>query len=204
MEKEIDYGKALRRGWWLLLIMLAAGIGGAMLLTSRQEPVYETSATLVVAPSRTTTEPDEIVRGLETLERRTVIATFARIPTTREAKESVAVRLGVDSDALRGVRIHGSVLPNTNIIRISAQGPEAEMVAAAANAAAELTAEEATTLYRVYELYPMEEAREPRRPDFPDPRRNLLVGAVIGLVIGLAAALALDRLRTPGRAAGAS
>lgn len=192
--REIDYGGAVRRGWWLILVVIAVALAATVWFTSRQEPVYETAALLVVAPSPET-EPDDIVRGLETLERRTVVATFARIPTTREARAAIAQHLGVEEKDLRGIRIHGSVIPNTNIVRISAEGPDAERVAATANAAAQLTAREATALYRIYTLHSLESASVPRRPDYPDPQRNLLVGAILGVVLGLGAALALDRLK---------
>lgn len=195
MSREIEYAVALRRGWWLIVLLVIIALAATMWFTSRQRPVYEASAMLVVAPSAETTESGDIVRGLDTLERRTVVATFARIPTTREARSEIAETLGVGEKALRGVRIHGSVVPNTNIIRISAEGPTSEMVAAAANGAAELTARKAKSLYRIYSLHPLEAATEPRRADYPDPQRNLLVGGLLGLVLGIAATLALDRLR---------
>lgn len=201
MKREIDYRGAIRRGWWLILLLIVVTLGATVWFTSRQQPVYETSAMLVVAPSPETTEPAEIVRSLDTLERRTVVATFARIPTTREAREALAERLGLE---LRGVRINGSVVPNTNIIRISAVGPKADVVAAAANGAAELTMREASALYRIYSLHSLETASVPRSPSYPDPQRNLVVGAILGLVLGLAAALGLDRLKGSGRTPGES
>lgn len=202
MKSGIDYAGALRRGWWLVVLLVIIALATTTWFTSRQRPVYEASAMLVVAPSAETTDTGDIVRGLETLERRTVVATFARIPTTRESRAEIAEGIGVEEKALRGVRIHGSVVPNTNIIRISAEGPGSEIVAAAANGAAELTARKASSLYRIYSLHPLEAATEPRRADYPDPQRNLLVGGLLGLVLGIAAALALDRLRQTRSIAG--
>lgn len=202
MQREIDYVGALKRGWWLILLMIGAAVAAGAWFTAGVQPVYETSAMLVVAPSEQTTEPDEIVRSLETLERRTVVATFSRIATTREARSLLEERLGLEKDALRRVRIRGSVVPNTNIIRISAEGPDAELVERAANGAAALAAEEASALYRVYTLHMLEAALTPYRPDYPDPQRNLVVAAILGLVFGLAAALALDRFRRSSRDSG--
>ncbi|MDX1584375.1 MAG: Wzz/FepE/Etk N-terminal domain-containing protein [Thermoanaerobaculia bacterium] len=202
MKTEIDYIGAIRRGWWLILLLLALAVVTAFWLTSRERPVYETSATLVVAPSGDIEEPDEIVRALETLERRTVVATFARIPTTRESRDAVAGMLDLEDSDLRGFRIRGSVVPNTNLIRVSATGPNPDRVAAVANAAASLTAVEAEKLYRIYSLRTVASATPPRRPDYPDPQRNLIVAGFIGLALGLVAALALERVRTDRRIEG--
>lgn len=202
MNAPIDYRNALARGWWMILLCLAAGAGIAGLLTSRQTPVYRSSGMLVVTPSSETSEAGEIIRSLETLERRTVVATFARVAETREVREAVAALLKLDSRRLSGYRVNGSVLPNTNIIRIVAEGRDAELTAEVANAAGEVTAQISRDLYRVYSMRWMARAQTPRSPSFPDPKRNYLVGVVVGLAFGLAGALALERMRgrQPGRA----
>lgn len=195
MSSSIDYRSAFAKGWWLPLLCLAAGVAVAAFLTSRQTPMYRASGMLVVTPSSETSEAEEIIRSLETLERRTVVATFARVAETREVREAVAERLKIDSRRLRGYRINGSVLPNTNIIRIAAEGRDAELTATVANAAGEVTAQISRDLYRVYSMRWMARADAPREPSYPDPQRNYLVGAVVGLAFGLAGALALERTR---------
>ncbi|HUF17803.1 MAG TPA: Wzz/FepE/Etk N-terminal domain-containing protein [Thermoanaerobaculia bacterium] len=197
MNSSFDYRNALTRGWWMILLCLGGGLAIAALLTSRQTPVYRSSGMLVVTPSSETSEAGEIIRSLETLERRTVVATFARVAETRETREAVAALLKIDSGRLRGYRINGSVLPNTNIIRIVAEGRDAELTAGVANAAGEVTAQISRDLYRVYSMRWMARAQTPRSPASPDPQRNYLVGGVVGLVLGLAGALALERMRGP-------
>ena len=125
----------------------------------------------------------------------TVVATFARVAETREVREAVAAALKLDSRRLRGYRINGSVLPNTNIIRIVAEGRDPELAASAANAAGEVTAQISRDLYRVYSMRWMARAEAPRNPAYPDPQRNYMAGGVIGLAFGLAGALALERMR---------
>lgn len=197
MNSAIDYRSALARGWWMILLCLGAGLAVSFLLTSRQTPLYRSSGMLVVTPSSETSEAGEIIRSLETLERRTVVATFARIAETREVRDAIAERLNIESRRLSGYRISGSVLPNTNIIRIVAEGRDPELTAGVANAAGDLTAEISRELYRVYSMQWMAKARTPRSAASPDAQRNHLVGAVIGLVIGLAGALILERMRGP-------
>ncbi len=190
--KEIDYARALAMGWWIVLLMIAIALGVTAFITARQDVVYEAAAMLVVAPTSETSDPGDVMKSLETLERRTVIATFARIPGTLELREAVGARLKVDP---RPYRIHGSVVPNTNIIRVSAEGPKPDVAAAIANAAADLTSREARSLYRVYTMRLLARATPPRKPSYPEPRRNYLVGAAVGAFLGIAAALAAERAR---------
>lgn len=203
MESEINYGQALVRGWWLIAVCLVIALGITAIVTARQTPIYQSSGMLVVAPSSVATDTSEIIRSLETLERRTVVATFARVASTPETRAAVADLLDLESRRLRGYRISGSVIPNTNIIRISVEGSDPATVAEVANAAGDVTARESRELYRIYSMRWLAKARTPRSPTFPDPQRNYLVGGTLGLVVGLAAALVLQRARSRRVGAGA-
>lgn len=194
MSGSGGYGRALRRGWWIVTLASLAALGAAAIVTARQSPVYRSSATLVVVPSPGVEDTTDILRSLETLERRSVIATFARIPSAPATREAVARRLGLDP-ALRGWRIEASVLPNTNIIKIDAEGPEPARAAAVANGAAEVTRAEVGALYRIFTTRSLTEATPSSRPIHPDPWRNYVVGGLLGLFVGVVAALAGERLR---------
>ena len=123
-----------------------------------------------------------------------MIATFARIPSTTQARAAVAQRLG-QTGRLDRYRIEAAVLPNTNILKIDVEGPEPGTTAAAANAAAELIHDEVRSLYRIYTTRVLSAAVPPSRPIHPDPKRNYVVAGLLGLLAGLVAALAVERLR---------
>ena len=195
MIHEFDYPGALRRNWLIVVVIVAAALIVTAIVTSRQMPVYETSAQLVAAPSPAITDPDDVVRTLETLERRTVVATFARMAATDDSRNAVAQSLKLDPHRARAFRTVGSVVPNTNIIRIDTRGPDPKLAAEIANATAERTAREAEALYRVFSLRFLARAAPPRGPAYPDRRRNFLAGTALGLFLGMAAALARERLR---------
>ena len=186
---------ALRRNWPIVAVALALAFVATIFITARQTPVYEASAQLVATPSPAIADPDDVVRALETLERRTIVATFARMASTEESRNAVAQSLRLDPRRAREFRTAGSVVPNTNIIRIDTRGPDPKLAASIANAAAGRTAREAETLYRVFSLRFLAQATPPRGPVHPDRRRNFLVGAALGLFFGVAAALARERLR---------
>ena len=62
MELKI-YWRMLKRRWWLLAISLLIVVGATYALTSRQRPVYETSATFVIRPRLSPTGGTEAERS---------------------------------------------------------------------------------------------------------------------------------------------
>lgn len=192
----LDFAGALRRQAVVAAVVAGAALLTTLVITAAQTRVYEATAQLIVAPSAQTVDTSDVIRSVETLERRTVVATFARMASTASVRTAAAQRAGVPSDALIEFETHGSVVPNTNIIRIEATGPDPARVAALANAAALLTAQQAQVLYRVYTLRFLSEAVPAEAPAHPDRKRNALVGLTLALFLGVLAALAADRLRT--------
>jgi capsular polysaccharide biosynthesis protein len=199
--RERRVAHALRRGWWVVILALVVALATATFFTARQDRVYRASATIVVAPHESVGETVDVLRSLETLERRSVIATFARIPGAPEARAATARHVG-DAGGLSGFRIEASVLPNTNILKIDVEGSDPDRVAAVANAAAEVTRAEVRSLYRVFTTRTLSQASPPSRPVHPDPRRNYVVAALLGVILGLVLVLVVDSLR-PGSPTGA-
>jgi capsular polysaccharide biosynthesis protein len=180
---------ALRHGWWLILAAIAVALLMAAMLSRGQVPLYRTATTLIVVPARETKDTGDILKSLDTLERRTVVATFARIPSAPETRAAAAKSLSLDENALAGYRIEGAVVPNTNIIRIDVEGSDGKTVADVANAAAAVTNTRARALYRIYAMETLALALPSSRPIHPDGRRNYLVALVLGAFVGCAAAL---------------
>lgn len=189
------YLRAARRGWWLALLVVAVTVLAAWLLSARQRPVYQASASLVVTPSSALEDSGDLLDAIETLERRTIVATFAKIPSAPDTREAAARRMGVESAEVRYYWIGASVLPNTNVIRIDVMGPDPERAAELADAVASATRGEARSLYDVFTLRRLARAEVPRSPERPDPERAAAVGGVVGLFLGALAALALEAVR---------
>lgn len=187
--------RGLIRGWWIVVLALVVALAVAWWLTGRERPVYSAEALVVVTPSSELETNDELLDAIEALERRTVVATFARLPRAPETKHRAAERLGVDPKEIRYYWVGASVVPSTNVIRIEVQGPDAERAAEVANAVSAATRREARRLYRIYSMREMAAAEAPRRPVRPDVRRNLAVAAVLGLFAGLAVAVGIELAR---------
>ena len=191
------YRATIQQRWWVVLVVTLVSVALAAWLSARQEPVFRASSSLVVAPNTELEDPMHILRSLETLERRTVVATLANVPSSSDAIGVAAEILGVDAASFRPYRVRGSVKPHTNIIRIEVVGPNRTLVAEFANAIADATVVSGRSMYRIYAMRPLERAGAAGYSASPDPKRNIFVGLLVGLALGLFAALLpeLPRLR---------
>lgn len=180
--------RILRQWWWVPAAILGLSVVAGLWWTSLQPQVYRASATLAVIPDSSVEGDADVLRSLDVLERRTLLATFARLPGTPQVRAAVAAAVQQDLHAIAAYQIGASVLPNTNIIRIDVDGPDPQLAAHMANAAGVTAAEEARALYRIFTLREIAAAEPPRGgPIHPDPRRNSLAAGVAGLFIGILA-----------------
>ena len=179
--------RILTRWWWVPVVMLGVSVAAGLWWTSLQPRTYRASAMLAVVPNSSVQADADILRSLDALERRTLLATFARLPGTKETKTAVASALQLDARRLTAYQFGGSVLPSTNIIRIDVDGPDPGLAARLANAAGEVAGAEARSLYRIYTLRPIAAAATSMRPIHPDPRRNSFAAGVVGLFVGVLA-----------------
>ena len=193
----LPYGRWLRTGSWVVPIMLALSVGTALVVTSRQIPTYSSVATVALVPGASVAEGPDLLRSLETLERRTVIATFAQIPLADRIQLAAARDVALPGDSLAAYRTLAFVIPNTNLIRIEVEGPDPARTAALANALVTATAAEAKAMYRVFELTALTGAKRPAAPVAPTPRRAVALAGILGAFLGLAATYLLVRPPRP-------
>ena len=175
--------RILRRWWWVPAMMLGVGFAAGLWWTSLQPRVYRASAMLAVVPTSSIGDAD-VLRSLDALERRTLLATFARLPGTLHSRVAIAAAVQRDLGELATYEIGASVVPNTNIIRVDVDGPDPKLAAHVANAAGVVAAAQARDLYRIYTMRSIADAAASGGPIHPDPRRNSLAAGVIGLFIG--------------------
>lgn len=185
---------ALRRGWWIGVIALATTLVAADRFTKAQTPVYRSNIKVVVGPDPGIVETQEILRTLESLERRTILATFTELSQSPEIRERAAGLLDRPVDELRAFGVSAGIVPNTNVIRLVAEGPTATGVAGFAEAVGTALGEEVQRLYAPFSIRALTRATRPMRPTSPDPRRNMVVAGVVGVFLGLGLALALGRV----------
>lgn len=191
------YGRIIRRLWWLVLLIFVVSIITGIAITKSEPRIYSSYTMLAVAPNSKVKDVGEIIRSIDSLDRRSILATFARIPTTRETYKSALNRLSNPGDYQHGFSVSASVLPNTNIIRINVEGPDPEKSAELANAIAKVTQREARSMYRIYKMDTITRATPRSKPIHPEPTRNLFISVILGLFFGLAIAFIVEYFTAP-------
>jgi capsular polysaccharide biosynthesis protein len=162
-----------------VVISVGVATGVAWLLTSNQVPIYRSSARVLVGPSERITNAREVMEVFNTLDRRSVVATLSKLALS----EPVAGAVVSEIPDARNYETNCVVVPDTNILEITATGRNAETAAAVANATARHMIPFAADMYDSFQLK-MLDSGEARiaRPFLP---RNLAAGAGFGLIAGL-------------------
>jgi uncharacterized protein involved in exopolysaccharide biosynthesis len=188
------YTAPLVRGWWVAALTLIATVAFARYATERQPRVYRATAAVVAAPNSSEAASfTDVLRTVEVLERRSVLATFAELARSPGVNRTARSALGWNEESAPGYSVSATVLPHANVVRISAEGGDAAGVAQYAQAIADAAGAEASRLYPPFVVEVLSEAVEPRGPILPDPRRNIVVAGMIGLFAGLGLALLYGR-----------
>lgn len=199
MNSSQSYLRALRQWWWIVVAALIISVGTTAVLTARQPRIYRAKTIQVVVPNSSVEGTADIIRSIDTLNRRNVLATIAQIPLASETRTEAERALSLDPRELDRYEVRSLVLPNTNLFRIEVDGPDPERAAEVANVFAAVTQESGRSLYRIYEIETFGKATPVSGAIFPEPRKNLLVGAVLGLFIGAVGAWLAEQLHLGSR-----
>lgn len=184
--------RVVGRSWWVIGLTLIVGLSTTIYFTRRQPPIYQATTTVVIGPSGRLTEVSQIVNSLNALDRRSVVATYAKIPTSRTVRDRTREQLGLSSSQMRLYRVRTAIVPDTNILQIIVEGPDPRLVADVANAIAEQTKNYAPEFYGIFGLSILDRALPPTRPVAPELARNVSLGAVLGLLLGIGLALLIE------------
>jgi uncharacterized protein involved in exopolysaccharide biosynthesis len=157
----------------------------AWLAAAVQPKRYRAAAIAAVTPLSANLSSADVIRGVDTLERRVVVSSLAALagaPVTQRQ-----TRAGDD------YAIAALVLPNTNLFRIEVEGPEPKRTAAIANQVPTILGAQARAMYRLYSVTLVSEATAPSQAALPRVGRALAAGFVLGAFLGVAVAWLLDR-----------
>ncbi|MDY6054824.1 polysaccharide biosynthesis tyrosine autokinase [Micrococcus sp.] len=164
-------------------LIVAGGLSAGALLAlvwSLLQPTLYTS----VSSGFVTVQGEASISGTETAQTRA--QSYVPLINSRTVREQIA-EAGVDT---AGARLEAAIVPNSNLISVSATAPTPEQAADLANTALVATADVANNLDPTSDVRvtAMEDALPPERPSSPDHVRHVIVGGVLGLLLGLAVA----------------
>jgi uncharacterized protein involved in exopolysaccharide biosynthesis len=193
----------VRRYWWVVVLAMAVNLGSAVYFAARQVPVFQARTTLMIVPDKTLKEPREIADSLNTLDRRTIIATLAMLPSSRTLTAEAGRQLQLGDKQFARFSVKTSVVPDSNVLELTVAGPDPRIAAMLANKIADMSVAGTSGLYGIFEMQILDRAEQPAAPLGTAVPRMLFAAALLGLLIGVAVAFLLGNLRRGWRFGGA-
>lgn len=197
-----EFFAVLRTRWRIIAVSVLVVLGTAALMTIQVDPVYSATAKVYLSTEASVTQQASPngPQGTYVISRQD-LATYAEVLTSPSIMEPLRAELGL----AEGVPLNVSafVSETTNMLVITATDRNPTMAAEIANAAGPVLAAGATKFSPLLALNnqtvqatAVEPAVVPDRPISPDPQRNLALGALLGLALGVGLALVRHTLDT--------
>lgn len=177
------------RHWRIVALIAAATTLLAWLAVGLQPKRYRASALATINPLTEQLSPSDVIRGIDTLDRRVVVASIAALASAPQVVNAAGAGSGYEVNAV--------VLPNTSLFRVDVEGADPRTAAAIANKVPLLLGNQARAIYKLYGVMLVSPATASGKAVLPRAGRAVAAGLVLGLLLGVAVAWLLDRGRRP-------
>jgi capsular exopolysaccharide synthesis family protein len=193
-----DLLRMARRRWLTIVALFLACVAAMGALTFSQTPQYQSTSRIFISTDTTNSAEAFYASGFTTQR----VKSYAELATSRELMQKVISRLNLNmTPADLASKITATVDSETVIILLSVLDPDPAVAQQIARAESEELSEYLTVLET-----PLSKATSPIKatvvdpasynasPVSPRPMINLVIGGMIGLLLGLAAAVTRDIL----------
>jgi len=195
MEINI-YLRTLQRGWWIIVLVMLAAMNFSLLFSYFTPPVYETSSRFVVSPNAAVYSNSwDIVSSLDTLDRRSIINTYKELLASPAVYATSPDIQQISPAELTQYDIVVVVVPDTNILRLTVDGPDPKTVVLIAQAIGSQALDYINKLYPVYNFSVLDQPELPTKPIRPEPVKNAGLALVVGAILGTGLAFSREQLQ---------
>lgn len=195
-----DYIRVLIKSWWIIVPITLIALTGTLFFSYAETPIYEAVSTYVTRLDATLNTNDVVLFGLDVMGgRQNFFVTYCQVMTSQTVFQEALQLSNIDPLSLDPdlYTVTCNVLPDTNVLMLIVHGSSPAVVARLNEAVGMAGIREANGLYRTFQLQPLDPVRLAENPVSPNHPRNALLGAVLGLAIGVTAALLLEQWRAP-------
>ncbi|SNQ49005.1 putative tyrosine-protein kinase [Frankia canadensis] len=197
-----DYVRVLRRSWMLMLAFVVLGGLLAAGSTWRSTKEYAASVTMVVSsPDNADGAASAYQGGLLSQQR---VKSYANLVASDRVAMAVIHRLHLRTtpDQLRG-QVTAQAVPDTVLLKATVRDRDPRQATSIADAVGEEFSDAVAMIERPADDSPpsvrvnvWERAKLPTSPVAPQPTRNMALGLLLGLILGITAAIVRFRLDT--------
>ena len=195
-----DYARTLRKRWALVMLCVLLATGASAVATLAATEMYTSSTQLFVSSRDQTGQISEAYQGGLFAQQR--IKSYAQVADSPAVTDPVAERLGLAASLLTD-EVSAEAPLDTVLLNITVTNPSPEQAQRIASA----VAEEVVTLVPSLEtpagssrapvkVTVIKQASLPSVPSSPRPKINLALGLLVGLALGVGAAVLRETLDT--------
>ena len=195
MEINI-YLRTLQRGWWIIVLVMLAAMNFSLLISYLTPPVYETSSRFVVSTNAAVYSNSwDIVSSLDTLDRRSIINTYKELLASPAVYATSPEIQQINAAELAEYKIVVVVVPDTNILRLTVDGPDPKTAVLIAQAIGSQALDYINKLYPVYNFSVLDQPELPTKPIRPEPVKNAGLALLVGAILGMGLAFSREQLQ---------
>ena len=128
----LEFLRIAKKSWWVVALALGGTVASTAFFTLWQTPIYQAITTLVISTDQSVTDVNDVVRSLDSLDRRSVVATYAKIPSSQTVISRAKQQLKLAPSQMQLYQVSTLVVPDTMIVAVSVEGPDSGLTAALA------------------------------------------------------------------------
>lgn len=199
MAQLLPYIRMLQRGWWIIALAALAAFNFALLNNYNATPMYRARAQFLVSPGPTILagESDDLVRSIEALDKRSIVATYAEILGSGMIFDETLSALQIDRSTVSDYDRSAVVLPDASVLELTVEGPNPEVAALLANQVGDQAIDRIKGLYLAYDINFLDPATVASSPFSPVPMRDSAIALVLGGIAGVVLVLGRELLTSP-------
>jgi diguanylate cyclase (GGDEF)-like protein len=188
--------RTLQRGWWIIILSIFIATTASLAISYITPPTYETTARYVVTPNAGLFSSGwELLSSLDTLDRRSIVNTYREMIASPAVYERSPEIQRIKQQFLDDFEVFVAVVPDTNILRLTVEGPDPRLVVVVANAISTEVLAYMNELSPVYSISILEAPQLPTAPIRPQPLENALLAVLFGGMVGLVLAFSREQLQ---------
>lgn len=194
------YFRMLQKGWWLIVLTTLIAVFASLTFSYLVTPQYTAKTRLILTPGSLLTSQGDaqvLISGLETLDLRSVVATYTEVMASQRILDEALTTLGVQNFSRKEYIITAVALPESSVLELSITGPDPVLATDLTNSIGYQTILFTRGLNRVYELNVLDKAVIPDTPVSPKPLQDAGLSLLLGLVGGAVLAILSEQIRVP-------